>query len=83
MFTSHYLTRYRVCYLITNIGFHTKIGVTLDFMELSCEEGRWEMKSKLMKEFLYLVAARKPGVHSLIIDLDALNASSLSLSLSP
>ena len=35
--------------LIANMGFHTKIGVTFNFIELSCEKGGWEIKPKLVK----------------------------------
>ena len=54
VFTFHYLTRSMVCYLVANIGFHTKTGVTFNFIELSYEKGGWEIKLKLIKQCFVL-----------------------------
>ena len=66
--------------LIANMGFHTKIGVTFNFIELSCEKGGWEIKPKLVKWFLYFFIDRNHRIHSLIIDLHGFVCLTASLS---
>lgn len=65
VFTFRYLTGSIVCYLVANIGFHTKIGVTFNFIELSYEKGGWEIKPKLIKQCLVLSYCQKTSyMHS-------------------